>query len=274
MSVVGLIVALLGCLAVQAFFAASEIAMVSADGLKVRAESEGGHERSRVLDQLLANRDRLLALTLTGTNLATVLAAVLLTSFLYRLGPHLVYLAPFILTPITLLLGESIPKLLTLGDPHRFALFAARPLRFLATLLAPLLAAETILSRLLRGLAGVPADAESVFLTREDLSRLLRRRPSDASEHPRARRHPARRAADDQPHLPLLARRRAQGDGSSRSGRRSPRRNHASRPRSKRCAVKDSAACRFSAAASPTSSASYTSSICCAPPISAARSAT
>jgi CBS domain containing-hemolysin-like protein len=167
---------------VQAFFAASEIALVSADDLKVRAESEGGHHRSRVLDQLLLNRDRLLALTLTGTNLATVLAAVLLTSFLYRLGPHLVYLAPFILTPITLLLGESIPKLLTLADPHRFALFAARPLRFLATVLAPLLSAETVLSRLLRRLAGVPADAESVFLTREDLSRLMRRRPSDASE--------------------------------------------------------------------------------------------
>jgi putative hemolysin len=184
MSVVGLIVALLACLVVQAFFSASEIALVSADDLKVRAESEGGHERSRLLDQLLVNRDRLLALTLTGTNLATVLAAVLLTSFLYRLGPRLVYLAPFILTPITLLLGESIPKLLTLGDPHRFAQFAARPLRFLATLLAPVLVAETIISRMLRGLAGVPADAESVFLTRDDLSRLMRRRPADASEQP------------------------------------------------------------------------------------------
>ena len=105
MTIVGLIIALLACLLVQAFFAASEIALVSADDLKVRAESEGGHEDSRVLDQLLINRDRLLALTLTGTNLATVLAAVLLTSFLYRIGPHLVYLAPFILIPTTLLLG-------------------------------------------------------------------------------------------------------------------------------------------------------------------------
>jgi magnesium and cobalt exporter, CNNM family len=184
MTLVGIIVALLGCLAVQAFFAASEIALVSADDLKVRAESEGGHERSRVLTQLLANRDRLLALTLTGTNLATVVSAVLLTSFVYQIRPHWVYLVPFILTPITLLLGESIPKLLTLGDPHRVALFAARPLRFLAALLAPLLAMETILSRLLRRLAGVPADAESVFLTREDLARLMGRRLSDASEQP------------------------------------------------------------------------------------------
>jgi CBS domain containing-hemolysin-like protein len=137
-----------------------------------------------MLGELLGNRDRLLALTLTGTNLATVVAAVLLTSFLHQIRPHLVYLAPFILTPITLVLGEWIPKLLTLGNPHAFALFAARPLRLLATVLAPLLGAETVLSRLLRRLAGVPADAGSVFLSREDLARLMRRRPGDASEQP------------------------------------------------------------------------------------------
>jgi putative hemolysin len=182
MTLIWLIAALAGCLVVQAFFAASEIALVSADDLKVRAGSEGGHARTRVLGELLAKRDRLLALTLTGTNLATVVAAVVLTSFLHRGWPHLIYLAPFILTPITLVLGESIPKLLTLSRPHAFALFAARPLRFLATILAPLLYAETLLSRLLRRLAGVPADAESVFLSRDDLARLMRRRESDASE--------------------------------------------------------------------------------------------
>ncbi len=184
MTMAGLIVALAGCLVVQAFFAASEIALVSADDLKVRAGSEGGHERSRMLCELLANRDRLLALTLTGTNLATVFAAVLLTSFLHQIRPELVYLAPFILTPITLVLGEWIPKLLTLGNPHAFALFATQPLRFLAAVLAPLLGAETVMSRLLRRLAGVPADAGSVFLSREDLARLMRRRPGDASEQP------------------------------------------------------------------------------------------
>jgi CBS domain containing-hemolysin-like protein len=184
-TIVWLVIALVGCLAVQAFFAASEIALVSADDLKVRAGSESGHERSRVLGELLSNRDRLLALTLTGTNVATVVAAVVLTSFLHRSGrPHLVYLAPFILTPITLVLGESIPKLFTLTNPHGFALRAARPLRFLATILAPLLYAETVLSRLLRRIAGVPFDADSVFLSRDDLARLMRRRPADAPEQP------------------------------------------------------------------------------------------
>lgn len=179
MTIVVLIAALFGCLMVQAFFAASEIALVSADDFKLRAESEAGDARSTAVGKLLVNRDRLLALTLSGTNLATVVAAVLLTRYLHLLGPNYDYLAPFILTPVMLLLGESIPKLLALRNPHRYARFVARPLRFLAALLAPLLFLATLMSRMLRRLAGVPPDTESVFFSRDDLARLMRRRHSD-----------------------------------------------------------------------------------------------
>jgi putative hemolysin len=185
MIVASIIATLVVCIAIQAFFAASEIALVSADEHKVRAESERGSMRSTLLGRLLENRDRVVALALTGANLATVCSAVLLTAFLSGYGPHSSFLAPFILTPITLLLGESIPKLLTLRDPHRFALFAARPLRLLVSILAPLLSLETVISRMLRGIMGVPAEVQSVFLTREDLMRLARR-PQDLVAEPDA----------------------------------------------------------------------------------------
>ncbi|HKN01692.1 MAG TPA: hemolysin family protein [Candidatus Binataceae bacterium] len=181
MNLVGLILAIAACIALQAFFAASEIALVSADQLKVRAEGEGGGSRARTLGWLLERRDRLLALTLTTNNLATVVAAVTLTAFLHDLKPQLAFWAPFILAPLTLVLGESIPKLLTLRNPLRFARIAARPLRILATVLAPLLFVETLLSRALRLIAGVPSEAESVFMEREDLVRLLHRRPADGA---------------------------------------------------------------------------------------------
>jgi putative hemolysin len=183
MIVASVIAALVACITMQAFFAASEIALVSADELKVRAESERGSKRSTMLGRLLESRDRIVALTLTGANLATVCAAVLLTAFLSRYGSSSSFLAPFILTPLTLLLGESIPKLLTLRDPHRWALFAARPLRLLSSVLAPLLSFETVISRMLRRVVGVPAEVQSVFLTREDLMRLARR-PQDLTSAP------------------------------------------------------------------------------------------
>ncbi|MHB8383122.1 MAG: hemolysin family protein [Candidatus Binataceae bacterium] len=174
-----LIAAIAACVAVQAFFAASEIAVVSADEVKVRAESERGLARSHALGVLLANRDRLLALTLTSNNLATVLAAVMLTAYLHRLYPGYSYWAPFMLAPVTLIFGESIPKLVALGNPLRFARFAAPPLRILAAILAPILTAETWLSRAMRRVAGVAPGAESVFLSREDLARLVHRRAPD-----------------------------------------------------------------------------------------------
>jgi CBS domain containing-hemolysin-like protein len=110
-----------------------------------------------------------------------VIAAAVLTSFLHEISPRTSYLAPFILAPISLLFGESIPKMLALRAPLSLARVAARPLRVLATLAAPVLVAETLLSRLLRRTVGVPPGADSVFLSREDLAMLVRRHPTDSS---------------------------------------------------------------------------------------------
>ncbi|MFI5352189.1 MAG: hemolysin family protein [Candidatus Binatales bacterium] len=180
MTAIGVAAAVAACVLVQAFFAAGEIALVMADELKLRAGSERGEADSRLLSGLLARRDRLLALVLTSTNLANAIAAAVLTSFLYAISPHVGLLAPLILVPLTLVLGESAPKLLTLKRPLAFARVAARPLKLLATALAPLLAIETALSRSVRRLAGVPAEVQSVFMTRDDLALLVHRQGGDA----------------------------------------------------------------------------------------------
>jgi magnesium and cobalt exporter, CNNM family len=165
------------CLIVQAFFAASEIALVAADALKVRAERERGDRTAQVLGRLLERRDRIVALILTGANLATVVAATVLTSLIHGIDPAKAWLAPFILAPLVLLLGETAPKMIALRAPIRFARLAARPLAVLAAILAPVLAAETTLSRMIRRMAGVAPDADSVFLSREDLAMLVQRTP-------------------------------------------------------------------------------------------------
>ncbi len=181
------VVVLIGCLIAQAFFSASEIALVTADEIKVRAETERGQADARMLDGLLARRDRLLAMVLTTNNLATVIASTVLTTWLHATWPRWELAAPFILTPLTLVLGESIPKLLTLRQPLAFARIAARPLRAMAAALAPLLSAETYLSRSLRGLMGVSPEIQSVFLSRDDLVLLIRRATGESA----AARHDA-----------------------------------------------------------------------------------
>src|SRR6516165_8175744 len=94
------------CVLTQAFFSASEISLVTADEIKVQAESETGARDSRVLADLLMRRDRLLALVLTSTSLVTVTAAAVLTAALHRYWPQGEFLAPFILAPLTLVFGE------------------------------------------------------------------------------------------------------------------------------------------------------------------------
>ena len=179
MTIAGLLAIVVACIVCQAFFAASEIALVAADEFKVRAGDERGDPAAGAVSRLLERRDRIVALMLTGNNLATVVAAATLTSFLHELNPRWAYLAPFILAPVCLLLGESIPKMLALRAPLGLARFTARPLGFMATILAPLLMVETALSGLLRRMAGVSADAKSVFLSREDLTRVLQRHPEE-----------------------------------------------------------------------------------------------
>jgi putative hemolysin len=185
MNIIVLLATVLACVICQAFFAASEVALVAADDLKVHAERERGDRRAMVLGRLLERRDRVVAMLLTGNNLATVIAAAALTSFLHHLSPRTSYLAPFILAPVSLLAGESIPKVAVLRAPLRFARIAARPLSMIATILTPLLAAETALSRQLRRLAGVPPEADTVFLSREDLTLLIRREPQNLPAQPR-----------------------------------------------------------------------------------------
>jgi len=166
---IGVALAVLACILLQALSAASEIALVSADEAKIQAETESGGRMAIVLGKVLQNRDRLLALVLTTNNLATVIAAALLTSFLHAISPRHALLAPFILAPLTLIAGEAIPKMLALRRSVDVARIMAHPLSILATILSPLLAVETALSGMLRRIVGVPSEVESVFLSREDL---------------------------------------------------------------------------------------------------------
>jgi magnesium and cobalt exporter, CNNM family len=176
MTLVVLIGALAACVTAQMFFSASEIAVVSADELKIKAAAHLGQKSATLLDWLLTRRDRLLAAILTGSNLATVIAAAVLTSFLHATAPRHEFIAPFILSPLSLLIGESLPKLLTLKRPLAFAIFAVYPLRALTFVLAPLLSAETWLSHAARRMFGIASDSREAFVSREDLALLIHRR--------------------------------------------------------------------------------------------------
>jgi CBS domain containing-hemolysin-like protein len=142
------------CLAGQAFFSGSEMAMVSADRMALRTKADGGDSGAELSLQLLAREDRLLGTCLIGTNLTlvtgTTLIAVLLGWWHIELGLG----AALIYTPVALIFGEALSKTVFQFHANRLAPVVARPLRVAQLLFLPALVVVGVWSRALDALLG------------------------------------------------------------------------------------------------------------------------
>ncbi len=147
---------LLGILiTMNAFFAASEIAMVSVPRLRMKQLMEAGNQTAALVLRLADDSSRLLATVQVGVTLggflASATAAVNLSGGLAELIARLplegiaasaqgiaVVIITLLLTMVTLILGELVPKSVALTHSERIALLVARPIDFLARLAGPL----------------------------------------------------------------------------------------------------------------------------------------
>lgn len=140
-------------LGLNAFFVSVEIAALTSRKARIEKISESGSNAADIVISWLENqavRDKIIAgvqLGVTAVNLA--LGAVGENTFEALLSPLFVgdqlpesmkFLLPVIgglplvlslilMTSITVIFGEQIPKVATLYQPERFAMFAARPMR-------------------------------------------------------------------------------------------------------------------------------------------------
>ncbi|MBI1356044.1 MAG: DUF21 domain-containing protein [Acidobacteria bacterium] len=136
-------------LAVNAFFAAAEVALVSVRETRLRQLAETGHRRARAALGLLASPDRMLSATQLGVTLASLglgwagegTVFRIIEPLLNRLVPpafeqagHLVsFLIAFLaITYFHMVLGEVVPKNLALERSERLALAVAPPLELFA----------------------------------------------------------------------------------------------------------------------------------------------
>lgn len=102
---------LFSCLLFAAFFAGLETGLLSADQLVIYSLKERGVLTARAADFLLKKPERLLGTTLTGTNIAVVTAAVLLSSSLRKIGFSWgVWIGSISLSLVLLIFSEIVPK--------------------------------------------------------------------------------------------------------------------------------------------------------------------
>ena len=165
--------AIVGLLALSAFFSGSEIAYAKSNRLRLRAATEEGSLLAKVAYYIYQAYDNALVTILIGNNLVNIAASSLATVIAVALiGDNGAWIATLIMTVLIITFGEIVPKIVASQVPEGFARAVSIPLRALMTLLFPLVWLLSLLfsgiDKLLKKRVG---DTPSV--TEEDLETIL-----------------------------------------------------------------------------------------------------
>jgi CBS domain containing-hemolysin-like protein len=160
------------CVAMQAFFAGSEIALVSSNRVRIRQKAAEGDRGARMVEELLEKPQVLLATTLVGTNLAILAFAVTVSLWLLGSGNQRGELfAIAVVTPLTLIFGSVVPKTLFQQYADRIVTKIVYPLQAAAFVLKPLISFFAGLTTRITRVLGV--DVERALVTRDELALLI-----------------------------------------------------------------------------------------------------
>ena len=168
-----MIAALTVCVALSAFFSASETAFTSANRVRLKTMSQSGNKRAELALSLAEDYDRLLTTILVGNNIVniagTALATVLFTAWVGRMGATV---STVVMTVLILIFGEVSPKTIAKESPEKFAMAAAPSLKALCAILTPVNALfkgwKSLMQRLFKPEAqGSQVEAEIMTLVDE-----------------------------------------------------------------------------------------------------------
>ncbi|MCE2412883.1 HlyC/CorC family transporter [Candidatus Poribacteria bacterium] len=172
-----LVLAVLVCLVLSAFYSGSETALVSVNKLRINQLVESENARASIVHRLVESPQRMLALTLVGTNLANVLIAQLGEGLVVRGLPNLAVslqglIATAGITTLLLIFGEILPKTIFRVKADTLALRYAYLLRLSEMVLAPLIYLVQTLTQFIVKLVDRGSSTPSPDAQREEL-RLL-----------------------------------------------------------------------------------------------------
>ena len=177
-------------IAINAYFASTEIAVLSLNDVKIRHQAEEGDRVAKLLMKLAENPNRFLStiqvgITLAGflgsafaaENFASVLAGAILAAGV-TVDPQLlntlcVIVVTLILSYFTLVLGELVPKRIAMQQPERVARMSCKFILALAAFFRPVV---WLLSKSTNGvlrLLGMNPNAEPEEVTEEEIRAMV-----------------------------------------------------------------------------------------------------
>ena len=149
------------------FFAGVETGFTSARRISLDHRARGGSWAARVAVGLARRREDVITSAVVGNNLAVVIGTSVLTAaFVGWLGTPGETLAAVLMTVVTIIFGEILPKTIYRAQPERMAIWSAPGFAILALLISPLTLFARTFARVALALVGGPAPG-----TRSELSR-------------------------------------------------------------------------------------------------------
>ncbi|MDD6051095.1 MAG: hemolysin family protein [Clostridiales bacterium] len=147
-----MIAILLVCVALSAFFSASETSFTSVNRVKLKTMLQNGQKRAKVTLELVEDYDRLITTILIGNNIVNIAASSLATSLFLVLLHNQANLATtastVVMTIIILIFGEVCPKAIAKEAPEKLAMTIAPVLKALCTVFAPIAKVFSALKKL------------------------------------------------------------------------------------------------------------------------------
>ncbi|MFX4263521.1 hemolysin family protein [Pelotomaculum propionicicum] len=169
---------------INAFFAASEIAVITSRRLKIERLKDDGNKSAQVLIGLMDNPSLFLATIQVGITLAGFLASATAAVGLSAAIAHIfremgipagisntlgVLIITIIISYITLVFGELAPKRLAMQWSEKIALTAARPINLIAKVTTPLTRFLTFSTNIVVRLLGGNPQHREKEITEEEI---------------------------------------------------------------------------------------------------------
>ncbi|GJD94303.1 HlyC/CorC family transporter [Methylobacterium iners] len=155
----------------SAFFAGAETAFTAASRARMLSLETAGDPRARLVNRILAIRERFIGAMLIGYNVVAIGASAFTTSVLTTLyGKAGVLYATAAMSVLLIVLAQLLPKTLAISKPDRAALVMVRPVAFAVAVLGPLaLAIESLVRLMLRPFGVRIGEHQSILTATEEI---------------------------------------------------------------------------------------------------------
>ncbi len=157
------------CIVLAFFFSASETALTAFSRARMLQMEKSGNRRAALVNRLIETRERMIGAILTGNNVVNIAASAVTTGLLLSwFGDVGVLYATVIMTVLTVVFTEVLPKTLAINAPDRVALLAARPIGILVRIFGPMLVGIEGLVRWILKLFGMRVGTDQAFLSAQE----------------------------------------------------------------------------------------------------------